>query len=36
MISRVTFGPELRLEPDEDKADFLERARLAVERLRQA
>jgi 1-acyl-sn-glycerol-3-phosphate acyltransferase len=36
MISRVTFGPELRLEPDEEKADFLERARLAIERLRQA
>ena len=34
MISRVTFGPELRLEPGECKDEFLERARRAVESLR--
>ena len=35
MISRVTFGPELRLEPGEDKETFLERARRAVDALRE-
>ena len=35
MISRVTFGPELRLELAEDKDAFLERARRAVESLRE-
>jgi 1-acyl-sn-glycerol-3-phosphate acyltransferase len=34
MISRVVFGPGLRLENGESKADFLERARGAVVRLR--
>jgi 1-acyl-sn-glycerol-3-phosphate acyltransferase len=35
MISRVTFGPAIRLTADEAKADFLERARDAVVRLRE-
>jgi 1-acyl-sn-glycerol-3-phosphate acyltransferase len=30
MLSRVTFGPPLRLEPNEDKETFLDRARAAV------
>jgi len=34
MISRVTFGAGMHLEPGEDKNAFLERARRAVERLR--
>ncbi len=34
MISRVVFGPGLRLEEGESKADFLERTRDAVRRLR--
>jgi 1-acyl-sn-glycerol-3-phosphate acyltransferase len=36
MISRVTFGPGLRLEDSETKADFLARARDAVVRLQSA
>jgi 1-acyl-sn-glycerol-3-phosphate acyltransferase len=34
MISRVVFGPGMRLEDGESKADFLERARRAVVGLR--
>ena len=33
MISRITFGPAMRLEHDEPKDTFLERARDAVEKL---
>jgi 1-acyl-sn-glycerol-3-phosphate acyltransferase len=33
MISRITFGPAMRLEQDEPKDAFLERAQAAVERL---
>jgi 1-acyl-sn-glycerol-3-phosphate acyltransferase len=36
MISRVVFGPGLRLEEGEAKDDFLERARDAVVRLQHA
>jgi 1-acyl-sn-glycerol-3-phosphate acyltransferase len=36
MISRVVFGPSLRLEEGEAKDEFLERARDAVVRLRDA
>jgi 1-acyl-sn-glycerol-3-phosphate acyltransferase len=34
VLSSVTFGPPMRLEPDEPKHPFLERAREAVRRLR--
>ncbi len=34
LLSRVTFGPPIRLEHDESKADFLARARAAVCQLR--
>jgi 1-acyl-sn-glycerol-3-phosphate acyltransferase len=34
LLSRVTFGPALRLQEHESKASFLERAREAVARLR--
>jgi 1-acyl-sn-glycerol-3-phosphate acyltransferase len=33
LLSTITFGPALRLEPDEPKEAFLERARDAVRRL---
>jgi hypothetical protein len=36
LLCRVTFGPALTLAPDEPKAAFLERARAAVMRLRDA
>jgi 1-acyl-sn-glycerol-3-phosphate acyltransferase len=35
MLSRITFGPPIRLEPAEEKDAFLERARQAVRGLRQ-
>jgi len=35
-ISQLTFGPPMRLEPDETKAAFLTRARQAVCRLQEA
>lgn len=34
LLGRVTFGPPLRLEPEESKSDFLERARAALCALR--
>jgi 1-acyl-sn-glycerol-3-phosphate acyltransferase len=36
MLSRITFGPPLHLEPGEDKDAFLERARGSVRGLKQA
>jgi len=36
VLSSATFGPPMRIEPGEDKAAFLERARAAVVRLRPA
>ena len=36
LLSRVVFGPAMRLEKGERKADFLERARDAVQRLKDA
>jgi 1-acyl-sn-glycerol-3-phosphate acyltransferase len=35
LLSRLTFGNPLRVEPGEDKAEFLERARLAIEGLKE-
>lgn len=36
MLSRITFGPPMRLQPGEPKAVFLERARTAVKALSEA
>jgi 1-acyl-sn-glycerol-3-phosphate acyltransferase len=36
MVSRVAFGPTLRLQEGESKDDFLARARAALETLREA
>ena len=36
MLSRITFGPPMRLEPGEPKTVFLERARAAVKALSEA
>jgi 1-acyl-sn-glycerol-3-phosphate acyltransferase len=36
MLSRITFGPQLRLEQGEQKDSFLERARTALGALREA
>lgn len=36
MLSRITFGPPLRVQPDEPKDAFLERARQAVRALKAA
>jgi hypothetical protein len=34
LLSRVTFGPAIRLDDGESKQDFLERARAAMSKLR--